>query len=98
MAFLWSDKTTYANIIDPNQIHKMSTFVFRYQDCHCFSCYCGQKISLAPGMLPNIRFSISNFTFKMHDFEYQNAISIFDIRIFIVFHGIISSKNLWHQK
>ena len=57
-------------------------------------CY-GQNSSLAPVMMPNIRFSKSNSLFKMHNLEYQNSILMLDTRTFTVFHHIIWSKTIF---
>ena len=50
---------------------------YSYFDIQTVTVFYGQNSSLAPVMMPNIRFSISNSPFKMHDFEYQNS---FDFR------------------
>ena len=55
----------------------------------------GQNSSLAPVMILNIRFSIINSPFKMHNFEYQNSILILDTQTFTVFQVIIWSKTIF---
>ena len=67
---------------------------YSYFDIRTVTVIYGQNSSLAPVMMPNIRFSISNSSFKMHDFEYQNSILILDTWTFTVFHFIIRSKTI----
>ena len=84
----------------------ISIFVFRYPNCHCFSCYMyyGQKSSFSHQECCRISGSQYQNSLLKHDFECQNTIAIFvfkliyNIWIDTVFH-VISVKNLlWHSE
>ena len=68
---------------------------YSYFDIRTVTVIYGQNSSLAPVMMLNIRLSISNSPFKMHNIEYHNSILILDTQTFNVFHVIIGSKTIF---